>query len=112
MEHALIWDMIMRDQLEYGIHPEWDRVVDLLELAILEEPVEEDESSDTGYEGDISSDEDVYDLDISLTMPQLEEFAENDSERVGQAELEVMDFGFFAGVTLEEMDELQKMDFD
>ncbi len=66
----------------------------------------------TGYEGDISSDEDVYDLDISLTMPELEEHPENDSERVGQAELEVMDFGFFAGVTLEEMDELQKMDFD
>jgi|688.fasta_scaffold2031200_1 hypothetical protein len=107
MEQALMWDMIMRDQHEYGIHLEWDRVVDLLELAILE-PVEEDEDNDTGYEGDVSSD----DLDISLTTPEHEKFKESDPVRVGPGGLEVMDFGFFAGVTLEEMDELQKMDSD
>jgi hypothetical protein len=47
-----------------------------------------------------------------LTTPEHEEFKESDPVRVGPGDLEVMDFGFFVGVTLEEMDELQKMDSD
>ncbi len=30
-----MWDIIIRDRHEHGIHPEWDRVVDLLKLTSI-----------------------------------------------------------------------------